>query len=151
MKKIFFAGSFNPFTKGHADIVRRLLDIADEVIIGLGINRDKPGSSEGVREKAGEILTWVSRESLDGRVRVCIYDGLTGEEALKEGACCLARGVRNSTDFEYEYSLAAMNRDAFGIDTILLPADPAYAYLSSSALRDLEANRHSELASKYRP
>lgn len=151
MKTIFFPGSFNPFTKGHADILLRLLNMADRVIVGIGINLDKPDAARMAEENASQIRKFAEEHSLGDRVEVKIYGGLTATEAKRRGACCLARGVRTCQDFEYEYTLAAANRDAFGIDTILVPADPALSFVSSSLIREIEAHGESETAKKYLP
>lgn len=151
MKKIFFAGTFNPFTKGHADIALRILEIADKVTIGLGVNIDKPSSAKQAEENARLIEDWAAAHRLTERVEIVIYTTLTAEEAKKQGATCLARGVRNASDFDYEYALAAINRDAFGIDTILFPAAPEDSFISSSAIRDLQAHGRPDLAEKYLP
>lgn len=151
MKKIFFPGSFNPFTKGHADILLRLLKLADFVVIGIGVNASKPHSQDEAKKNAESILSFLKDNSLIDRVSVTIYTGLTAVEAKKAGADCMARGVRSCTDFEYEYSLAAANRDAFGIETLLIPADPALSFVSSSLIRDIEAHGDSSLAKKYIP
>lgn len=150
-RNIFFAGSFNPFTAGHADIVERLLAIADKVTVGIGVNPDKPGSRPDAMENAASIREWVSAQGLEGRVEVCVYDGLTAEEARRRGAACLARGVRNATDFDYENSLAAINREAFGMDTILFPASPGTAYVSSTMVRELQRYGKESAAARYLP
>ena len=151
MKKIFFAGTFNPFTKGHADIALRILEIADKVTIGLGVNIDKPSSAKQAEENTRLIEDWAAAHGLTERVEIVTYTTLTAEEAKKRGATCLARGVRNASDFDYEYALAAFNRDAFGIDTILIPAAPEDSFISSSAIRDLQAHGRHDLAEKYLP
>lgn len=147
---IFFAGSFNPFTKGHADILNRLLAIGADVIIGVGTNFDKPNSIEQARTNVKEIEIFLLTNKLTDRVKVRAYGGLTAEEALKCGCNCLARGVRNSTDFDYEYSLAAANRDAFGIETLLIPSDPSLSFISSSLIRELAEHGKIQLAKKYK-
>lgn len=149
MKKIFFPGSFNPFTKGHADILRRLLNMAERVTIGLGVNPDKPFSLETAETNAGTIKAYLDREGLSARVDVVTYAGLTALEARRQGASCMARGVRNATDFDAEYALASANREAFGIETILIPADPALSFVSSSMIRDLKANGEDSLANNF--
>ncbi|MCH5214910.1 MAG: pantetheine-phosphate adenylyltransferase [Muribaculaceae bacterium] len=151
MKKIFYAGSFNPFTKGHADILQRLLALADEVVIGIGVNIDKPETSLQAERNEEAIRRYLEAEGLCQRVTVKRYTGLTAVVAREEGATCMARGVRNATDFDYEFSLAAANRDAFGIETILLPANPALSFVSSTLIRDLEARGYDDLARKYLP
>ena len=115
MKKVFFAGSFNPFTKGHADIVRRLLLVFDHVFIGIGININKDPDSSKTNAQALQINNWIVSNHLSEKVEVTVYSGLTAKAARMAGAVCLARGVRNSSDFDYEFNLANANRDAFGI------------------------------------
>lgn len=151
MKRVFFPGSFNPFTKGHADILNRLLRLSDTAVIGIGVNAEKPSSAETAEKNAEKIAEYLKREGLESRVNVVIYSGLTGEEAKKNGADCMARGVRGATDFEYEYQLAAVNRELFGIETLLIPANPALAGVSSTAARDLQRHGREDLAAKLLP
>ena len=151
MKKIFFPGSFNPFTAGHADILERILLLTDKVTVGIGMNIEKQGSKEAAEKNADAIKTYISKKGLEDRVEVLVYSGLTGEVAKKRGADCLVRGVRTSADYEYEYSLAAANRDAFGIETILIPSDPALSFISSTMIRDLIKHNRENLTKKYLP
>ena len=150
MKKIFFPGSFNPFTKGHADILNRLLCLGEEVVIGIGININKPSDTAAAEKNLVDIKDYLIKNGLQDRVGVILYSGLSAEEARKMGANCMARGVRSASDFDYEYSLASANRDAFGIETILLPADPALSFVSSTMIRDLEQHGRKDLADKYK-
>lgn len=151
LNKIFFPGSFNPFTAGHADILERLLKLSEKVTVGVGVNADKPASAKDADRNAETIREYVRRKGLDRRVDVVVYSGLTAREAQLHGADCMARGVRSASDFEYEYSLAAANRDAFGMETILLPSSPSLSYISSSLLRDLINNDRTDIATKYLP
>lgn len=130
----FFAGSFNPFTIGHADIVRRTLQICDRVVIALGRNPSKQSHDAGAL--AAQIRRLYEGEP---RVSVIIYEGLTAEAARESGATFMIRGVRNSTDFEFERALAETNLRVFGMETLLLPALPELAYVSSSMVRELES------------
>lgn len=148
-KKAFFAGSFNPFTVGHKDIVDRLLRMDFDVVIGVGFNSDKP---RGVVEAEERALT--IRESFSScaeRVEVVAFDGLTAQKARETGADFLVRGVRNGTDLDYEYAMASANKKLFDIETLLLPADPALAYVSSSVYRDLTRHGAESLASDLLP
>lgn len=147
----FYAGSFNPFTVGHADIVKRALKIAKHIIIGVGVNQDKPNSMLTAKSNVDAIQDFVKKEGLDNEVEVILYSGLTGEEALKRKATCLLRGVRSSTDFEYERSLACANKKLFGLETFILTADPVYSYISSSLIRDLKYHGREDLASELLP
>lgn len=151
MKKVFFPGSFNPFTKGHEDILLRLLELADSVVIGIGFNIDKPAMKDEAEKNAEEIRRMIRRKGLEARVEVEVYEGLTAETAKALGADCMARGVRNSCDFEYENSLANLNRKLFGIETLLFPCDPELSYISSTAVRDLLRHGRKDLAEKLLP
>lgn len=148
MKKIFFPGSFNPFTRGHADIVCRLLTMSETVVVGIGKNIDKPESHRAAEENAESIREWAAANSLSDKVYVTIFSGLTGEEALRLGASVIARGVRNATDFDYEYTMATANRLLFNIETILIPASPELSSISSTLVRDLRAHGRDDLAQK---
>lgn len=131
----FFAGSFNPFTIGHADIVRRTLQVCDRVVIALGHNPSKQSNATGTL--ADEIRRLYED---DPRVSVTIYEGLTAEAAREAGASFMIRGVRNITDFEFERTLAETNLRVFGMETLLLPALPELAFVSSSMVRELESH-----------
>lgn len=135
MRRALFAGSFNPFTTGHADIVRRGLQIFDEVIIGIGQNIDKP--SEFIAERVAQLSEYYASEP---RVRVLAYDSLTADIVRQTEADVLLRGVRSVSDYEYEQQMADANRKLFGVETVLLVAAPELAYISSSLVRDL--NKH---------
>lgn len=151
MKKVFFPGSFNPFTKGHADIVERMLSLADKVVIGVGVNTRKPESETVAAENMALILDLYSSAEYVDRVDVVRYSGLTMEAARDLDADCVVRGVRNASDFDYEYALAAANKKVFGIETILLPADPSLSCVSSSVVRDLLLHGREDLADEFLP
>lgn len=131
-RKAFYAGSFNPFTKGHADIVERALRVFDSVVIGVGVNKDKPRSKPDT--SAIEALY-----AYNDRVEVVVYKGLTAEAAIAAGCCALVRGVRGTKDFEYERDLAEINALIAGIDTVTFYAAPALSAVSSSMVRELQA------------
>lgn len=128
-----FSGSFDPFTLGHADIVRRALTFCDEVVVAVGYNERKAGWLP-VGERVERLRQLYADEP---RVRVSSYQGLTVDFAKACGAAVLIRGVRTMADFEYEMQMADVNRQLTGIETILLPASPQYASLSSSVVREL--------------
>ena len=128
-----FPGSFDPFTLGHADIVRRALSMFDGVVVAVGYNEQKQGWMP-VGERVEAI-----RKVFDGepRVEVTSYSGLTIDLARQKGISVIVRGIRSSTDFEYEMQLADVNRRLSGIETILLPTSPELASISSSVVREL--------------
>jgi pantetheine-phosphate adenylyltransferase len=131
-----FAGSFNPFTVGHASIVERGLQLFDSVVIGIGVNATKPGSEADGEKRAEAIRKLYANEP---RVSVITYSTLTVDAAAKVGAKFLLRGVRSVRDFEYERDLADVNRQLSGIETVLLYALPEMAAISSSVVRELQS------------
>jgi pantetheine-phosphate adenylyltransferase len=134
MKKIaFFPGSFDPFTKGHEDIVLRGLTLFDEVIIGIGHNANK--ARYFTIEK---MIAWIE-ETFDGKaIKVVSYNDLTANVAKDMGAEFLIRGLRNTTDFEYENSIAQVNRYLVeNLETVFLITAPHLAPISSTIIRDL--------------
>ncbi len=135
MKKIaLFAGSFDPFTIGHKDIVDRALQsVADEVIVAIGTNIEKR-----YMFSTDERMEAIRRVYQDNpRVRVEAYEGLTTDFAKRVGASFLLRGVRSVKDFEFERDIAEVNRHLTGIETVLLFAAPSLASVSSSVVREL--------------
>ena len=136
MKKIaIFPGSFDPFTKGHEDIVLRGLELFDEIIIGIGYNSQK-------HHRYFEIDTMVERiESTFANVpgvSTMVYNELTAELAKKINAKFLLRGLRNTTDFEYENSISQVNRYLnTELETVFLITSPEYAAISSSIIREV--------------
>ena len=130
---VLFPGSFDPFTKGHADIVRRALELFAEVVVAVGYNEQKSGWMP-----VGERVAAIGRLYADEpRVKVLSYTGLTADFAKEQGVAAIVRGVRTVADFEYEVQMADVNRRLAGIETILLPASPEYASFSSSLVREL--------------
>ena len=129
-----FPGSFDPFTTGHLDVVRRGLELFDEIIIALGTN-----SSKQRYLPAEQMQTLIaSLFAAEPRVSVQLYQGLTAEFARTSGARFLLRGLRNSPDFEYEKPIAYGNQHIFaGLETVFLLTSPALGAISSTIIRDL--------------
>ncbi len=131
--KAVFPGTFDPFTVGHYDIVRRGLTFTDEIVIAVGVNEQKHTLTE-LEERLNTIRQLFEGEK---RVSVAAYDGLTTDFARKVGAEFILRGVRSISDFEYERNMADINRHLTGIETVLLFSSPELAYVSSSMVREL--------------
>lgn len=127
-----FPGSFDPFTIGHADIVRRGLQMFDRIVVAVGYNVAKQTGTP-VAERVEAIDRVFDGEP---RVKVVAYSDLTADLAEREGAHFLLRGVRSVKDFEYERDMAAVNAE-LGLETVFLLADPRYAHISSSVVREL--------------
>lgn len=129
-----FPGTFDPFTRGHADIVSRGLVLFDKVIIGVGVNTNKCATSLEFR---CEYIQGLYKN--DDRVEVQSYDGLTVDFAKRCGVCAILRGIRDVKDYEYERAIDAINKDLNGdIETVFLFASPQLAHISSSMVRELQ-------------
>jgi pantetheine-phosphate adenylyltransferase len=138
MEKIaLFPGSFDPFTIGHESVVQRSLQLFDRVIIAIGVNATKPPFfSEEERIQMIESLF-----AAEPRVSVMVYKGLTIDLCNKTGASYIVRGLRNSTDFEYEQSIAQMNRQiSGGIETLFFVTLPEHTAVNASIVRDILRN-----------
>ena len=126
-------GSFDPYTIGHHDILKRALPLFDQVVVGVGVNEHKQCMCSA-QERVERIAALYAD---DPRVRVEQYSGLTVDFARRHGAGFIIKGVRSIKDFEYEREQADVNRQISGIDTLLLMAAPALASVSSSVVREL--------------
>ncbi len=129
-----FPGSFDPFTAGHLNILKRALTMFDEVVVAIGINIDKKGHFTTRRKM--EIIRQATA-GMEG-VKIVEYDNLTVDICRELGIRHIVRGVRNMIDFETERSIADANRKlAPEIDTIIIPTAQEFAHISSTAVRDL--------------
>ncbi|MBE6283267.1 MAG: pantetheine-phosphate adenylyltransferase [Mediterranea massiliensis] len=133
MNRAIFPGTFDPFTIGHESIVRRALTFVDEVIIAIGINEQKH-SLFPVEKREQMIRDFYKDEP---RVKVMSYSNLTVDFAHEVGANTIIRGIRTVKDFEYEETIADINRKLTGIETIFLFTEPDLASISSSIVREL--------------
>lgn len=135
MKKAIVPGSFDPVTLGHVDLIRRAADIFDEVHAVVMVNAEKRNSGLFTPEERLAIL-----ESAVGHlpnVKCALQYGLASDYTRKNGIGFIAKGIRNATDFDYEYGLSEiMKRFHEGIETVFIPADPALAYMSSTYARE---------------
>lgn len=148
MKKIaLFPGSFDPFTKGHEDIVLRGLKIFDEIIIAIGYNSGKSQRYFDIDFMVKKISETFARYP---NISVITYAELTAELAKKKNANYLLRGLRNTTDFEYENSISQVNRGLnANLESVFLITSPEFASISSSIIR--EVHRYKGDVSAYIP
>jgi len=129
-----FAGTFDPITMGHVDIVRRAAPLFDELIIAIGINTFK--KTLFPLEKRTEWLTKTFEDLKN--VRVDYYEGLTVSYCESVSAGYLLRGLRNGTDFDYEAHIAQLNKSLdTRVETIFMMTSPEHSFLSSTLVRDL--------------
>lgn len=135
-KKIaLFPGSFDPFTKGHEDIVLRGLQMFDEIIIAIGYNSQKSSRYFEINMMVERIkATFAHLPS----IKVQTYAELTASFAKKHNAKFLLRGIRNTTDFEYENGISQVNRKLYGeLESVFLITSPQFAWISSSIIREV--------------
>jgi pantetheine-phosphate adenylyltransferase len=152
-----YPGSFDPPTKGHEDLVRRSLALADQVIVAIARNAAKQPLFTVDQRLA------LLREAVGGDARISIqsFDGLLAEFAKRVGASVIVRGLRAVSDFEYEFQIANMNRKlAPSIETVFMMTGEDYFYISSNMVREVASfggdvsglvppNVHDKLRAKF--
>lgn len=144
-KTAIFPGSFDPFTIGHENVVRRALDLFDHIVIAVGYNSNKKDffSVEKRMFWIGEVFADEPRVSVDK------YEGLTVDFAKNVNASHILRGIRTSADFEYERAIAQVNKAMTGIDSVFLLTTPEHTPVNSSIVRDII--KHGGDASMFLP
>jgi pantetheine-phosphate adenylyltransferase len=133
MRRAVCPGSFDPVTNGHLDIVGRASRLFDEVIIGVLINQHKTGLF--TIEERIEMLREVT--SPYGNVRVESFRGLLVDFCRAQHAAVVVKGLRAVSDFDYELQMAQMNIGLSGVETLFMPTNPLYSFLSSSLVKEV--------------
>lgn len=135
MKRIaVFPGSFDPITIGHLDIVKRSLPLFDEIVVAIGNNSAKKYFFP--LAKRLELLKNIFKE--EEQVSINAYEGLTVDFCKSENAQFIIRGLRSSTDFEYEKTIALFNKELKGgVETIFMASSPQYSHISSTVVREI--------------
>ncbi len=136
MKKALFPGSFDPLTLGHYDIIKRGVELFDEVIVAIGINSDKKYMFS-IEERQHFIEEAFKDEP---KVKVVTYEGLTVQFCKEIKVPFILRGLRNPADFEFEKAIAHTNRRLSKIETVFLLTAAKTSYISSSIVRDVIRN-----------
>ncbi|MBK7945087.1 MAG: pantetheine-phosphate adenylyltransferase [Flavobacteriales bacterium] len=132
-----FPGTFDPITVGHVSIVQRALPLFAKVIVGIGAN-----STKRTLFAVEQRIAWVQHAFREEpRVEAIAFEGLTVDLCKRMGAGFILRGLRNSTDHGYERSIALMNRQLAGVETLFLPSLAEHAHISSTIVRELIANK----------
>ena len=136
MKKAVFPGSFDPITLGHVDLIYRGLEIFDEIIIAIGVNADKK-QLFSLEDKIQQIINTFVNEP---RIKVASYKGLTIDFCKSVNSKYILRGLRNSSDFNYEQSIAQTNSSLSSIESVFLISSPQLTHISSTIVRDIIRN-----------
>lgn len=132
-----YPGSFDPVHLGHLDVIRRASQLFDRVIVAVAENVEKGRGAFSLDERVAMLRDAIGEMP---SVEVAAYDGLTVDFARTRGATCLVKGLRAVGDFDFELKQSAMNRRlAPELDTLLLIADPEFAFVSSSLIREVSA------------
>lgn len=124
-------GSFDPPTNGHIDVIERAIEIFDQVVVAVVANPAKEPMFS-----ADERMAMIGRAFGD-RVRLESFDGLLVDFARSVGVDVVVKGLRAVSDFDYELQMAQMNRTLAGVETVFLPTNPEWSYLSSSLVREV--------------
>ncbi|MBQ2498884.1 MAG: pantetheine-phosphate adenylyltransferase [Bacteroidales bacterium] len=137
MKIGVFAGSFDPITRGHEDIVLQALPLFDVIIVAIGVNIDKKYAFP-----LEQRIKWIDNTFAEyPKVKVVSYEGLTVDLCRKMNAGFIIRGLRNTTDFEYESIIAEANKKLNPeVETVFFLSDPTVRCVSSTVVRDLIKN-----------
>jgi len=135
-RKAIFPGSFDPITLGHVDIIARALPLFDAIVIAIGINAEKKymWSLEDRKQRIENVFKG------NPKVSVKTYSGLTATFCKAENAQFILRGLRNTTDFTYEQTIAQANEKVNGVDSVFLICSPEFSHISSSIVRDIARN-----------
>lgn len=137
MKRAIFPGSFDPITNGHFDIIKRGIDLFDEIVVAIGINADKKYMFSLEQRKA-----FIENAFKDEtKVKVTTYKGLTVDYCKSIDAKFILRGLRNPADFEFEKAIAHTNRVLSKIETVFLLTAADTSFISSSIVRDVIRNK----------
>ncbi len=138
-RNAIYAGSFDPLTNGHLDVLKASLAVADTVYAAIGIHPGKKPLFD-----FDERLTLIERAAADefgadaGRIKVVAFDGLVIDAAKRHGASIMIRGLRDGTDLDYEMQMAGMNETmAPDLQTVFLPASPSVRTITATLVRQI--------------
>ncbi len=136
MRRAVFPGTFDPITLGHVDIINRALPLFDELIIAIGVNADKK-TMFSLEERISFI-----EKTFKGNTQISVksYSGLTAKFCVAEKAQFIVRGLRNTTDLNFEQPIAQTNYKMAKVDSIFLISSPEVSNISSTIVRDVMRN-----------
>lgn len=137
MRRAVCPGSYDPATNGHLDIIERAAKLSDEVVVAVLVNTSKKGmfSITERMEMLAEITASLPNVRLDS------WQGLLVDYCKDNDIATIVKGLRSVSDFDYELQMAQMNRELSGVETMLMPNNPLYSYLSSSLVKEVATYR----------
>jgi pantetheine-phosphate adenylyltransferase len=135
MRRAACPGSFDPATNGHLDVVARVSPLFDEVVVAVGVNRSKNRMFEA--EERVEMI----REATEHlpNIRVETFKGLIVDFCRANDIPVIVKGLRMVSDFDYELQMGQMNHSLAGVETLFIPTNPIYSFLSSSLVKEVAA------------
>jgi pantetheine-phosphate adenylyltransferase len=133
MKRAVCPGSFDPITNGHMDVIERASHLFDEIVVVVGVNVSKNRLFE-----PGERVEMIKEATAHlPNVRVDVFRGLLVNFCVANDVAAIVKGLRAVSDFDYELQMGQMNRSLADADTLFMPADPHYSFLSSSLVKEV--------------
>jgi pantetheine-phosphate adenylyltransferase len=132
--RAIYPGSFDPLTLGHMDVIERAAAVFPRVLVAVVVNPQKREPLFTIEERKQMLIASTKHLS---NVDVADFRGLLADFAKREGAGVIVKGLRVVSDFENEMSTALMNRSLSGIDTMFVPSDPKYSFVSSSLVKEV--------------
>ena len=141
MRRAVCPGSYDPATNGHLDILERASGLFDEVVVAVLVNKTKKGMFS-IDERI-EML----RETTSSlpNIRIDSWHGLLVDYCRDHDIAAIVKGLRSVSDFDYELQMAQMNRELSGVETLLMPNNPLYSFLSSSLVKEV-ATYHGDVS-----
>ncbi|HLU75845.1 MAG TPA: pantetheine-phosphate adenylyltransferase [Nonomuraea sp.] len=133
MRRVVCPGSFDPITNGHLDIIARAARLYDEVVVAVLINIEK--SSLFTVDERIDILQTVTKEFPN--VKVQKFHGLLVDFCKQNDIPAIVKGIRVVSDFDYELQMAQLNFRLSGVETLFMPTNPEYSFLSSSRVKEI--------------
>ncbi|HEV2342605.1 MAG TPA: pantetheine-phosphate adenylyltransferase [Actinocrinis sp.] len=132
-RRVVCPGSFDPVTNGHLDVIRRMSLLFDEVIVAVGKNAGKNGLFDyGERT---QMIRGVTAHLPN--VSVEVFEGLLVDFCVERGAKAIVKGLRAVGDFDYELQMSQMNHRLANVETLFVPTNPLYSFLSSSLIKEV--------------
>ncbi len=136
-RTVFYAGSFDPATLGHLDLIERAARLFDRIVIGVGVHHGKKPLFSG-DERVAMLEAEITRLAATAAIDVVTFDNLVVDAARSHGAVAILRGIRDATDFDYEMQMIGMNRAiAPELDTIFLPAAGEHRHIAATFVRQI--------------